>query len=79
MCKSEYHPGCVYRPFLGLTIRGYFSQNLVQSGNNETEKMQPQCLDSLTCQRISTDVVVCGVTERIAGASSGADKKEKAR
>lgn len=26
----------------------------------------------LTCQRISTEVVVCGVTERILGASSGA-------
>lgn len=32
----------------------------------------------LTCQRISTEVVVCGVTERILGASSGAgdDKTE---
>lgn len=27
----------------------------------------------LTFQRISTDVVVCGVTERILGASSGAE------
>lgn len=34
----------------------------------------------LTFQRISTDVVVCGVTERIVGASSGAEvvkKREK--
>lgn len=33
----------------------------------------------LTCQRISTEVVVCGVTERILGASSGAgDDKQRA-
>lgn len=32
----------------------------------------------LTCQRISTEVVVCGVTERILGASSGAgDDKQR--
>lgn len=34
-------------------------------------KHKTNCLP-LTCQRISTDVVVCGVTERIVGASSGA-------
>lgn len=35
----------------------------------------------LTCQRISTEVVVCGVTERILGASSGAgdDKQEEVK
>ena len=39
--------------------------------NNETgQSVTPS---ALTCQRISTDVVVCGVTERIAGASSGAE------
>lgn len=31
---------------------------------------------TLTCQRISTDVVVCGVTDRIVGASSGAAATE---
>ena len=29
-----------------------------------------------TCQRISTDVVVCGVTERMVGASSGAEERK---
>lgn len=37
----------------------------------QTMKHKTNCLP-LTCQRISTDVVVCGVTERIVGASSGA-------
>lgn len=31
----------------------------------------------LTCQRISTEVVVCGVTERILGASSGAGEDKQ--
>lgn len=39
--------------------------------------MQTVKLRLLTCQRISTDVVVCGVTERILGASSGAGAIKK--
>lgn len=31
----------------------------------------------LTCQQIRTEVVVCGVTERIEGASSGAGERSK--
>lgn len=34
-------------------------------------------LGSLTFQQISTEVVVCGVTDRIAGASSGAGEVRK--
>lgn len=30
-----------------------------------------------TCQRINTDVVVCGVTDKMVGASSGAEEKKK--
>ena len=37
-------------------------------------------LPPLACQRTSTDVMVCGVTERIVGASSGTERgKERGR
>lgn len=38
----------------------------------ESLEMNPPCPRSRTCHRISTEVVVWGVTDRMVGASSGA-------